>query len=41
VRLTAPRVVVDRGAEEVPAPVRPILRLLGVDHFLELDLERD
>jgi deazaflavin-dependent oxidoreductase (nitroreductase family) len=41
VRLTSPRVVVDPWAEEVPAPVRPILRLLGVDHFLELDLARD
>jgi deazaflavin-dependent oxidoreductase (nitroreductase family) len=37
VRLTAPRVVIDRRADRVPAPVRPILRLLGVDHFLELD----
>jgi deazaflavin-dependent oxidoreductase (nitroreductase family) len=41
VRLTSPRVVVDRRAGEVPAPVRPVLRLLGVDHFLELDLAPD
>jgi deazaflavin-dependent oxidoreductase (nitroreductase family) len=38
VELTAPRVVVDRRAERVPPPVRPLLRLIGVDHFLELDL---
>jgi deazaflavin-dependent oxidoreductase (nitroreductase family) len=38
VALTAPRVVVDRRADLVPTPVRPILRLIGVDHFLELDL---
>jgi deazaflavin-dependent oxidoreductase (nitroreductase family) len=38
VRLTRPRVVVDHRADRVPVPVRPILRLLGVDHFLELDL---
>ena len=38
VRLTDPRVVVDRRADLVPAPVRPVLRLIGVDHFLELDL---
>jgi len=41
VRLTAPRVVVDRRADLVPAPVRPILRVIGVDHFLELDLAAD
>lgn len=38
VHLTSPRVVVDPRAEAVPAPVRPVLRRLGVDHFLELDL---
>jgi hypothetical protein len=38
VTLTAPRIVADRRAELVPAPVRPILRVIGVDHFLELDL---
>ena len=38
VELTAPRVVVDRRAEPVPAPVRPVLRLIGVDHLLELDV---
>jgi deazaflavin-dependent oxidoreductase (nitroreductase family) len=41
VTLTNPRVVVDRRADLVPAPVRPILRLIGVDHFLELDLASD
>jgi deazaflavin-dependent oxidoreductase (nitroreductase family) len=36
VRLTDPQMVVDERAQPVPGPVRPILRLLGVDHFLEL-----
>jgi deazaflavin-dependent oxidoreductase (nitroreductase family) len=32
-----PRVVRDPARRLVPAPVRPILRLIGVDLFLELD----
>jgi deazaflavin-dependent oxidoreductase (nitroreductase family) len=36
-RLTAPQVVHDERRRYVPAPVRPVLRLLGVDEFLRLD----
>ncbi len=34
--LGSPEVVVDATAALVPAPVRPILRLLHVDHFVVL-----
>ena len=34
VAVTDPRIVTDGRAELVPVAVRPILRLLGVDHFL-------
>jgi deazaflavin-dependent oxidoreductase (nitroreductase family) len=36
-----PRVVVDRRRHEVPAVVRPVLAMLGVDEFLELSPGRD
>jgi deazaflavin-dependent oxidoreductase (nitroreductase family) len=36
-RLTAPQVMHDERRRYVPAPVRPVLRLLGVDEFLRLD----
>ena len=36
VRLSQPRIVVDPRQQPVPAAVRPILRLIGVNHFLEL-----
>ncbi|MBJ7598706.1 MAG: nitroreductase family deazaflavin-dependent oxidoreductase [Candidatus Nephthysia bennettiae] len=36
VRLTAPRLVRDENRRLVPPPVRPILRALGVAHFLVL-----
>jgi len=36
VRLAAPRRFNDPSRREVPWPVRPILRLLGVTEFLEL-----
>ena len=39
VRLTSPRLVHDERRRAVPAPVRVVLRLIGVDDFLEL--ERD
>ena len=41
VALANPRVIVDQRAGLVPVSVRPILRLIGVDHFLELDLAPD
>jgi deazaflavin-dependent oxidoreductase (nitroreductase family) len=34
IALGSPEVVVDPAATLVPGPVRPILRLLDVDHFL-------
>jgi deazaflavin-dependent oxidoreductase (nitroreductase family) len=37
VELVSPRIVHDPSRRLVPAPVRPILRLIGVDHFMELD----
>jgi deazaflavin-dependent oxidoreductase (nitroreductase family) len=37
VRVTNPRLVRDPARRLVPPPVRPILRLLGVDYFLQLD----
>jgi deazaflavin-dependent oxidoreductase (nitroreductase family) len=36
VRLTAPKLLVDPECSAVPALVRPILRLLHVDHFLTI-----
>lgn len=36
-RLTNPRLVHDPTRRLVPAPVRPVLRLLGVEDFLRLD----
>jgi deazaflavin-dependent oxidoreductase (nitroreductase family) len=37
VRLTNPRVVQDPSRRPVPAPVRVVLGLLRVDHFMLLD----
>lgn len=37
VEVTNPRIVRDPARRLVPAPVRPILRLIDVDRFLELD----
>ena len=37
VRLTNPRLVRDPARRLVPLPVRLILRLIGVDYFLQLD----
>ena len=39
VELGNPRVVQDPARRPVPAPVRAVLRLIGVDFFLELDPE--
>ncbi|HVQ95047.1 MAG TPA: nitroreductase family deazaflavin-dependent oxidoreductase [Mycobacteriales bacterium] len=36
VQVTAPRLVHDETRGQVPAPVRPILRLIGVTDFLHL-----
>ena len=36
VRLAQPRIVHDPSQRLVPLPVRPILRLIGVEEFLEL-----
>jgi hypothetical protein len=36
-RVAGARLVRDPERRPVPAPVRPVLRLVGVDHFLELE----
>jgi deazaflavin-dependent oxidoreductase (nitroreductase family) len=40
VALVRPRVEVDPLARDMPVPVRPFLRLMGVDDFLWMDVDR-
>jgi hypothetical protein len=37
VELVAPRIVHDPSRRLVPAPVRLVLRLIGVEYFMQLD----
>jgi deazaflavin-dependent oxidoreductase (nitroreductase family) len=40
VRMTHPRLVHDEQRQAMPGPVRVVLGLMGVNDFLELELER-